>query len=98
MLVNWGDKYDSLLPYYMREMKRGHEESMDEIYSVVEDFLLDVELESRITFKEYLIAYSIVTTRYKVRFSPVLADESDFDFSKMDHKNQIEAITDPFFS
>ena len=87
MLVNWGGKYDSLLPYYMREMKRGHEESMDEIYSVVEDFLLDVELESRITFKEYLIAYSIVTTRYKVRFLPA-------SISNMDHKNQIEASTD----
>ena len=87
MLVNWGDKYDSLLPYYMREMKRGHEESMDEIYSVVEDFLLDVELESRITFKEYLIAYFIVTTRYKVRFLPA-------SLSNMDHKNQIEALTD----
>ena len=65
--MNWGEKYDSLLPHYVREIKRGHEESMDEIYSVIEDFLLDAEIEPKITYEEYLIAYSIVTTRYKVR-------------------------------
>ena len=67
LLISWGERYDTLLPWYLRELKRGHVESMDEIFDVIDEFYNArlIKEADRITRKEYDIAYSIITTRYK---------------------------------
>ena len=32
LLVKWGNRFDSLLPLYFRELKRGHEERGDSVF------------------------------------------------------------------
>lgn len=67
LLISWGERYDKLLPWYFRELKRGHVESMEEIFDVIDEFYNArlIKEADRITRKEYDIAYSIITTRYK---------------------------------